>query len=150
MSRLWQHGWLVATNIAKSNFSTYKSYPDAPSLGPSQPSMNWSKHFSSVEVVQWLEFLAWFTWINVSAMESLGGTLSVSSDPPISAIPSPIIANCSSIIILFKQIKIILLALHISLLTSYRYKIENISDHTRVKKNTNLQNFNIIIGCKYI
>lgn len=35
----------VATNIAKSNLSTYKSYPDAPSLVPSQPSMNWSKHF---------------------------------------------------------------------------------------------------------
>lgn len=78
--------------------------------------------------------------------ESLGGTSSVSSDPPISAIPSPIIANRSSIIILFKQIKI---TLHISLLTSCRYKIENISHHTRIK-NTTLRNLNIIIGCKYI
>ena len=55
----------VATNIAKSNLSTYKSYPDAPSLGSSQPPMNWSKHFSSLEAVQSPEFLAWFTWINV-------------------------------------------------------------------------------------
>lgn len=73
----------------------------------------------------------------------------MSSDPPISAIPSPIIANRSSIIILFKQIKITLFTLHISLLTSCRYKIENISHHTRIK-NTTLRNLNIIIGCKYI